>query len=38
LRAETNPEEACTRLMAAANKAGAKDNVSVIIGRFASPV
>lgn len=37
LRAETSPEEACTRLVAAANKAGAKDNVTVIVARFGWP-
>jgi protein phosphatase len=37
LRVETNPEEACKRLVAAANEARARDNVSVIVARFASP-
>jgi PPM family protein phosphatase len=37
LRSEPNPEEACTRLVAAANEAGASDNVSAIVARFTSP-
>jgi PPM family protein phosphatase len=37
LRVETSPEEGCKRLVATANEAGARDNVSVIVARFTLP-
>lgn len=34
LRAEPDPEAACTRLLAQANEAGGRDNITVLIVRF----
>jgi protein phosphatase len=36
LAAEADPEKACERLVAEANAAGGKDNVTVIVARFAA--
>jgi len=37
LRAEVDPEAACTALMAQANEAGGRDNITVLIVRFDPP-
>jgi len=37
LRAESSPDGACQRLVAAANERGGKDNVTVVIARFEEP-
>jgi protein phosphatase len=34
LRAEVDPEAACTQLLAQANEAGGRDNITVLIARF----
>jgi serine/threonine protein phosphatase PrpC len=34
LRAEADPEAACTKLVAQANEAGGRDNITVLIVRF----
>ena len=34
LRAESEPEAACAKLVAQANEAGGRDNVTVLIVRF----
>jgi PPM family protein phosphatase len=34
LRAEADPEAACTKLVAQANEAGGRDNITVLIARF----
>jgi protein phosphatase len=34
LRAEAEPEAACTKLVARANEAGGRDNITVLIVRF----
>ena len=36
LRAELEPESACTKLVAQANEAGGRDNITVVIVRFDS--
>jgi len=38
LQAETDPEQACRRLVARANEEGGKDNVTVIVGRYEEAV
>lgn len=37
LSAETDPEAACTRLLAQANAAGGRDNITAIVARFEEP-
>jgi protein phosphatase len=34
LQAQTEPEEACTQLVARANEAGGKDNITVVVAQF----
>jgi protein phosphatase len=37
LAAEAEPEGACRRLVAGANAAGGKDNVTAVVARFDAP-